>query len=327
MKGPCASFPFQSTSIICPDSVGVPAEIPIVYVTIRFCEICSDRQEKYLVVLRLRTFTGLTLLLIAFGSVAYAQAPNTASPTPTPTATPAPTPAPLPQKVDPKNLTAEQVAEYAIFFYGLPGGRATLNQIRKTTIERGAANITNAEGKVDRVTYQRFIIRGDSLFKERVRLDQEFPSARYSLIYADDKIFGIYNNTVFAPREDAAKVFENQIWRGLEALLRFRENESKIELIAKEKVMGVEFHVIDVTDKQDRKTRFYVSAKQFRVMMLTYEEGGVKYKRKFYDYNYAQGTLVPFRTVLWANDKIMEETDVGTITFGQRVDEGLFAAS
>lgn len=224
-------------------------------------------------------------------------------------------------------MTAELVAEATISFYGFPVGRQLLDQIRRTTFERGVANITNAEGKVDRVPYQRFVIRGASLAKEKIRLDQEFPAARYSLVFADEKIFGIYNNTVFTPREDALKVFENQIVRSLEALLRYKENESKLELAAKEKIMGVDFHVVDVTDKLGRKTRFFVSARQFRVMMLTYEEDGVKYKRKFYDYNYAQGTLVPYRTVLWANDKVVEETEVGTITFGQKVDEGLFSAS
>jgi hypothetical protein len=61
-------------------------------------------------------------------------------------------------------------------------------------------------------------------------------------------------------------------------------------------------------------------------MMLEYEDGGVKYKRKFYNYNYAQGTLVPYRSVLWANDKVVEETQISTITFGQKVDEDLFKA-
>lgn len=274
---------------------------------------------------RFRTISSIALIVFALAAAATAQTPATTTPSPTPTAKPSPVPSP--QKIDPKNLTAEQIAEYVIFFYAPPGGRNTLNQIRKTTLERGVANITNAEGKVDRVPYQRFIIRGEGLSKEKVRLDQEFPSARYSLVYADDKIFGVYNNTIFTPREDASKVFENQIWHGLEALLRFRENEATLELAAKEKVMGVEFHVLDVTDKQGRKTRFYVSAKQFRVMMLTYEDVGIKYKRKFYDYNYAQGTLVPFRSVLWAGDRVMEETEVGTITFGQKVDDGLFASN
>jgi len=257
--------------------------------------------------------------------VGFAQTPEKPNP-PTAEKTPEPTPAPL-TKDSTKVVTPEQVVESAIFLYGYPGGRVTLNQIRKTTQERGTANITNADGKVEKVSYQRYVIRAETLDKEKVRLDQEFPSARYALVHSDEKIFGIYNNNVFAPREDASKAFENQIIHGLEALLRYKENGSKLELGEREKVMGVDYYVVDLTDKENNKTRYFVSAKSFRVMMLTYEDAGVKYKRKFYDYNYAQGTLVPFHTILWADDQIVEETTVGTITFGQKVDEGLFAGN
>ena len=85
--------------------------------------------------------------------------------------------------------------------------------------------------------------------------------------------------------------------------------------------------MLDVTDKQNRKTRFFVSAKSWRVMMLSYEEGGISYKRKFYDQKYAQGTLIPYRSVLTANDKVIEENDVLSVTYGQKVDEDLFKAS
>src|SRR5687767_11002306 len=179
-----------------------------------------------------------------------------------------------------------------------------MSQIRKTTLERGTVSATNAEGSIERSNYPRFTIRADTLPKEKVRLDQELPTARYSLVFNDSKIFGIYNNNVFTPRDDAAKTFENQIVHSLDAFLRYKENESTIELAGREKLQGVDYYLIDITDKQGNKTRFYVSAKQFRVMILTYEDGGVKYKRRFYDYNYAQNTLVPFRSVLWADDKI-----------------------
>jgi hypothetical protein len=227
-----------------------------------------------------------------------------------------------------KNPTADVVAESVIFIYGLGGGRQTLNQIRKTALERGKISVVNGEGKFDQATYQRWTQRAETLSKEKIRLDQEFPNARYALVFNDQKIFGVVDDQIFVPREDASKAFENQIVHGLEALLRYKENESKIELIGgKEKIFGVEYYVLDVTDKQSRKTRFYISAKSFRVMMLDYEQEGVKYRRKFYDYNYAQGTLVPFRTTLWAGDKMIEETEVGTITFGQKIDEALFAGS
>ena len=240
---------------------------------------------------------------------------------------PSPTPTPAPQAKGPiKITTADQVAETAIVFYGFPVGRERLNQIRKTTLEKGESTITGTDGKVLKATYQRFVIRANALDHEKIRLDQEFPGARYALVYNDDKIFGIYNNNRFTPREDAAKSFENQVVHGLEALLRYKENGSTLDLAPREKLMGVDYYVVDVTDKKGRKTRFFVSVKTFRVMMLAYEEDGVKYHRKFYDYNYAQGTLVPYHSVLWANDKIVEETDIGTITFGQKVDEDLFRA-
>lgn len=225
------------------------------------------------------------------------------------------------------NFTAEQIAESAVLIYGGLRGRDTLNQIRKTTIERGKLSVLAADGKTDTANYQRWIIRGEKLEKEKNRLEQEFPNAKYGLIYDGTKYFGIFNNTVFTPREDALKSFQNQIWHGLDVLLRYKENESKIELAGREKIQNVDFHLIDVTDKQNNKTRFYVSAKSFRVMMLEYEDSGTKYRRKFYDYNYAQGTLVPYRSVLWANNKEVQVVEVGTVTYGQKVDEAIFQES
>jgi len=226
-----------------------------------------------------------------------------------------------------KGATAEQVAESAVYFYGGLGGRDYLKQIRKTTVERGKITLTNAEGKIEQANYERLILRGDSLDKERIRFDQEYPNAKFALIYNNDKVFGIFNEAVFTPREDATKAFQNQIWHGLEALLRYKENGSAVALAEREKIMGVDYYVLDVTDKQNRKTRFYISSKTLRVMMLEYTEDDTKYRRKFYDYNYAQGTLVPFRTVLWANDKQIEETNIQTISFGQKVEEVIFNES
>ena len=137
----------------------------------------------------------------------------------------------------------------------------------------------------------------------------------------------MFDGNTFTPTDAASKAFQNQIFRGLDGLLRYKENGSTIALAGKEKVMAVDYHLVDVTDKSGRKTRFFVSAKTYRVMMLEYEEDGKKYRRKFYDYNYAQGTLVPYRTVLYQGDKIVEETDIVTVTFGQKVHDSLFPAA
>jgi hypothetical protein len=298
--------------------------------TIRFS---VDIMLENLMFSRFRLLISLALIALVAVSSAFAQQP---SPTPADTKSEKKDekkdekkaePVTLPNAKDPsKPVTAEQVAESSIFVYGGLGGRTTLNQIRKTAIERGKLSLTNTEGKTDEINYERWTIRADNLTNEKIRLDQEYPNARFALVFSGDKIFGIYNDAVFTPRDDASRAFQNQIVRGLEALLRYKENGSKIELAGREKIMGVDFYEVDVTDKDSRKTRFYISAKTFRVMMLDYEDNGVKYRRKFYNYNYAQGTLVPFQTVLYADGKIIENMEISTITFGQKIDEDLFKA-
>jgi hypothetical protein len=269
------------------------------------------------VFLRFKTFILFILTLLFSVSIVSAQGTVQKKPTPSPT------------PVDVSKaaaVTAEQVAELTIFVYGGFLGREQLNQIRKTTYERGKTTVLNAEGKTEKANYERWTVRAESLDKEKIRFYQEYPGSRYAMVYSNDKIFGIYNDAVFAPRDDLIKSFENQIWHGLETLLRYKENGATLALDGKEKIMGVEFFRLDVTDKQNRKTRFFISTKTFRVMHLEYTEGSVNYLRKYYNYNYAQGTLVPFRTVLWAGDKQIEETEVLIMSFGMKIDESLFQA-
>ena len=265
-------------------------------------------------------FSAAAVMSIAAGA-ARSQILQGDKPVAKPVAKPKVTPAQTPQKLDPKNFTPEQVAEVSILAYGI---RDRLNQVRKTTTEVGTTSYTGADGKTEQAKYQRFVLRGDDIGKEKIRLDQQFSNARYSLLYNAGNIIGVYDNNTFTPREDVAKAFENQIVHGLEALIRYKENGSILAIASRDKVMGVDYIILDLTDKAQRKTRFYISAKTYRVMMLEYDDGGVHYKRKFYDYNYAQGTLVPFHTTLWANDKVVEDSEIGTVTFGQKVDETMF---
>jgi hypothetical protein len=237
------------------------------------------------------------------------------------------------KKVDDKNLipqqaiTGEQVAESTILVYGGFRGRDTLNQVRKTTIERGKVVQNNPDGTVNNATYERRIIRGESLYQDKIRLDQKFSNTDFAMIYTDSKIFGIFGETVFTPKKEAIVAFQNQIWRGIEGLLRYKESGSKVDFVGKEKQMGVEYYLVDVTDKDQRKTRFFVSTKLVRIAAIEYTEDSIKYTRKFYNFNYAQGTLVPSRSTLYANGKQIEETNVSTITYGQKLDEGFFAES
>jgi len=245
----------------------------------------------------------------------------------TTTATPTPTPQKV-EKVDKnsKNYTAEQIAESAIFIYG---SRPVLQQIRRNGIERGRITRNTTDGKVEEVTYERVFVRGESLEQDRIRLDQKMPTLEYSLVFGDGRLWGIINGAAFTPRRDAAAAFVSQHRHSLEALLRYKETGSTLKLIGKDKQKGLDLFVVELTDKEKRTTRYYVSAKTLHVLWLEYEDasaGGstAKYSKRFADYRYAQSTLVPFRTILMEDGKQTQETRILTVTFGVKVDDSLF---
>ena len=236
---------------------------------------------------------------------------------------PAPTPTPTPAKVDKntKNFTAEQIAESAIFIYG---SRPVLQQIRRNGVERGRITRVSTDGKTEEATYERVFVRGDSLEKDKIRLDQKMPTLEYSLVFGDGQLWGIINGAAFTPRQDAASAFMSQHRHSIEALLRYKENGATIKLIGKDKQKGLELFVLELTDKDQRSTRYYISARTLHILWLEYEEAHSKYSKRFADYRYAQSTLVPFRTILLEDGKQLQETRILTVTFGVKVDDSLF---
>ena len=113
-------------------------------------------------------------------------------------------------------------------------------------------------------------------------------------------------------------------------MLRYKENGSTLALVGKEKRKGLDLYVLDLTDKEKRRTRYYISAKTLHVLWLEYEEAPepgatpVKYTRAFHDYRYAQQTLVPYRSVLLADGKQVQETRILTVTYGLKLEDSIF---
>jgi hypothetical protein len=231
---------------------------------------------------------------------------------------------------DPKALTAEQVTEGVIAIAGNGFGRVTLNQIRRNGIERGRLTRILNDGRSEEARYELRFVRGEKSEKDKVRLDNKTAQAEYTLIYGEGRIFGIINGSPFTPRAETSADFISQQAHSIDALLRYKENESKLSSAGKDKHQGVDVHVIDLVDKANRKTRYFISARSYRVLWLEYEEtppGGtlaVKYTKRFYDYRIAQGTQVPYRTVLLEDGRQVLETRILTVTYGVRMEDSVF---
>jgi hypothetical protein len=230
-----------------------------------------------------------------------------------------------PDKQDGK-YTAEQIVESVILVYG---SRPALEHIRRNGVERGKITRYNTEGNPEEANYERRFVRGENLDKDKIRLDQKMPTMEYSLIFGDGKLWGIINGAAFTPRQDATASFISQHHHSIDSLLRYKECGSTPTLVGKEQQKGLDLYVVDLVDKEKRKTRFFISARSLRVLWLEYEEGNpgaapVKYTRKFLDYRAVQQTLAPYRTVLLQDGRESQETRVLTITYGVKVSDSIF---
>jgi hypothetical protein len=274
------------------------------------------------------TTLAIFVCLLTGSLVTRAQQPKTDSPTsqqqPKPkNETP---PAQLPKGV----FTAEQIAEGAILIVGNGFGRVALDQVRRNGIERGRLTRIMDDGRSEEARYELRFVRGDKSEKDKVRIDNKTSQAEYSLIYGGGRIFGIINGSPFTPRAEASADFIAQQAHSIDALLRYKENGSKLSSAGKEKYQGIEVYAIDLIDNANRKTRYFISAKTFRILWLEYEETPpgvttpIKYTRRFYDYRLAQGTLVPYRTVLMEEGKQILEMRILTVTYGVKMEDSLF---
>jgi hypothetical protein len=185
------------------------------------------------------------------------------------------------------------------------------------------------DGKTEEATYERRFITGESADKDRIRLDQKMPTMEYSLIFGEGRLWGVINGAAFVPRQDTADAFMSQHRHSIDSLLRYKENGATVNLVGKEKQKGLELYLLDLTDKEKRTTRYFISARTFHILWLEYEEAGpgatpLKYSKRFSDYRYAQSTLVPFRIILTEDGKQTQETRILTVTFGVKVDDTLF---
>ncbi|HEX8501030.1 MAG TPA: hypothetical protein VF659_10625 [Pyrinomonadaceae bacterium] len=230
---------------------------------------------------------------------------------------------PKPVKPDRDNPTGEQVAETVVLVYGTRPG---LQQIRRTGVERGKLTRTAADGRPEEITYERTFKRGETFEKDKVRLDQRLSSVEYSLVFNDGRVTGLLRGTPFTPKQEDISWLMTERVHGIDALLRYKESGAAVKYNGKETQKGLDLWVLELTDKDKNSTRYYVSAKTGRVLWLEYEDGGAKFKRTFHNYRVVQGTLVPYRTVLYEGDRLVEESQVLTVTYGVRMEDSVFGA-
>lgn len=245
-------------------------------------------------------------------------------------------------KAGPAKLTqVEAIVELAIIAYG---GRKQIETARAATQEAGTIRLATDQGDLTG-NYLLRSMRKQKSWEDLLRVDLELsapetsqgqsaPPIKYVIGFNGASVWSAQNGQYVNPRNGADVAFRAQLTHEYMALLRYKEDGSKLEYVGPETVVGVDSNVIDLTTPDGEKSRYWLSTKTYRVLHSEYElklvEGQppTKYKIDYYYTPFSsavvQNTLVPVRREMKQDGKFVQEIKLININYSAKLDPEIF---
>ncbi|MFY9556224.1 MAG: hypothetical protein WAV20_00970 [Blastocatellia bacterium] len=240
-----------------------------------------------------------------------------------------------------KMSQAEAMVELAIIAYG---GRKQLDTARAAIQEAGTIRLATEGGDLAG-NYLLRSIRKEKSWQDLLRVDLELsapenaqgqsaPAIKYVIGFNGASVWSAQNGQYVSPRAGADVAFRAQLTHEYAALLRYKEDGSKVDYVGPETVVGVDTHVLDLTTPDNEKTRYWLSTKTYRVLHCEYQlklvEGQTPTKYRI-DYYYTpfsnavvQNTLLPVRREMKQDGKFVQEIKLTNITYSAKIDPEVF---
>jgi hypothetical protein len=232
----------------------------------------------------------------------------------------------------------EIIAETCIIAYG---GRKALETARGAIQEQGAIRLASDQGDLSGTVNIR-AMRREKSWQDLLRVDLEMtppasgdtgrPAIKYVIGFNGASVWSAQNGQYITLTPTAERAFRAQLTHEYTALLRYKEDGSKIELVGPDTVVGVETNMIDLTTPTGDKTRFWVSSKTYRVIQCEYEvkldetQPPTKYLLKYFytPIKVVQNTLVPVRRVMSQDGKFVQEITLTNVVYSAKLDPEVF---
>lgn len=240
-----------------------------------------------------------------------------------------------------KLTPAEAAVELAIIAYG---GRKQLNIARAATQENGTIRLATEQGDLTG-NYLLRSIKKDNSSQDLLRVDLELspaenasgqtaPPIKYVIGFNGASVWSAQNGQYVNPRAGADIAFRAQLTHEYMALLRYKEDGSKLEYVEPQTVVGVATFVVDMTSADGQKTRYWLSSRTYRVLHCEYElklvEGQPLTKYRI-DYYYTpvsaavvQNTLLPVRREMKQDGKFVQEIKLTSVLYSAKLDPEIF---
>jgi hypothetical protein len=227
-----------------------------------------------------------------------------------------------------KNTKPEDVVEKTILAYG---SRAAFYGIQRNGILRALVKFHTPEGVREGKSALKFI-RKEKQGEDLRIIELELPGTRYMIGFDGKTIWSIHDGEIQTPSQQEVNAFRGGHEHSYETLLRYKENNSKLEFVESKNLGTFDLNIIDLISPEGMRTRYEISRRTYRILYLSYEDRPdpksepVKYRLNFKNFQYIQNTLVPYETLVFQNGKLIEERKIVEAAFNVQLDEKSFKA-
>ena len=230
-----------------------------------------------------------------------------------------------------KNSRAEDLIERTINAYFPGSGRAGMYAIHRNGILRGLVTLMSPEGKREGKTITKFI-RKPLLAEDALMIEVELPDVKYAIGFDGKQTWSSFNGQTQAATPEMTSSFHAAHAHSYEALLRYKENNSKLEYVGSDKLGTLDLDLVDMIDAKGERTRYQINRRLWHVLYLEYETKAspeappTKYRLAFSDFKFVQNTVIPFKTKVYENGRQIEERTLVEAVFNVQLDEKTFKA-
>jgi hypothetical protein len=227
----------------------------------------------------------------------------------------------------PKVLKPEDIVERSIYAYG---SRNAVYTIQKNGILRGLIKFITPTGVTEGKTTTKFV-RKKTMGEDLLMLDLDLPGTRFLVGFDGTQVWSIHNGEVQEPAPETVAAFRGSQNHGYEALLRFKENEGKLEYVGNKQFgPNNELDIVDLTLPDGSKTRYEISHRTGRIIYLEYDDKGpeegkpIKYRLYFKDFRVIQNSVVPYEVQVFKDGVVVEERKLVEVSYSVQMDESIF---
>lgn len=227
-----------------------------------------------------------------------------------------------------KNMKPEEIAEKTILAYG---SRNAIYVIQRNGILRALVKFITPEGNREGKSATKFI-RKQKMDEDLLMIDLELPGTRYLIGFDGKDVWSIQDGEIQKPGPQEVKAFRANHMHSYEALLRYKENNAKLEYVGSNKLGTLDLDIIDLVSPEGLRTRYEISRRSYRILYISYQEAPspnaepIKYRFYFKDFRVIQSSLVPYETQVFQNGKLVEERKIVEAAFNVQLEDKAFKA-